>query len=44
MIIGLLRELKPDERRVALRPVEVSRLVGLGHAVVVEAQSGAAAG
>ncbi|MGO4676629.1 alanine dehydrogenase [Bosea sp. 2YAB26] len=44
MIIGLLRELKPDERRVALRPVEVRRLVELGHEIVVETQSGVAAG
>ncbi|TCR61736.1 NAD(P)-dependent oxidoreductase [Bosea sp. BK604] len=44
MIIGLPRELKPDERRVALRPVEVGRLVEAGHEVVVETRSGADAG
>lgn len=44
MIIGLLRELMPNERRVALRPAEIGRLVGLGHELVVETRSGAAAG
>ncbi len=44
MRIGVLRERKPDETRVALTPREVAVLVGHGHAVDVEPGAGEAAG
>ncbi len=44
MKIGIPRELKPDERRVALRPDEAAGLVADGHALFVEAGAGALAG
>jgi NAD(P) transhydrogenase subunit alpha len=44
MRIGLLRESAPGERRVALVPENVTRLVKAGHEVRVEASAGAAAG
>ena len=42
MRIGLLTEVKPQEKRVALTPPGVAELTGLGHEVLV--QSGAGAG
>lgn len=44
MIIGLLRERKQDERRVAMRPDQVAELVRAGHEVIVESGAGAGAG
>ncbi len=44
MRIGVPRETAPGERRVALVPEAVARLVKAGHAVVVEAGAGVAAG
>ncbi len=44
MRIGVPRETAPGERRVALVPEVVARLAKAGHAVVVEAGAGAAAG
>ncbi len=39
--IGVVREIKPDEYRVALTPAGARELVGRGHDVVVEAGAGA---
>jgi NAD(P) transhydrogenase subunit alpha len=44
MRVAVLKESAPGERRVALVPDNVSRLVKSGHAVQVEAGAGAAAG
>ncbi len=44
MHIGVLRETAPDERRVALVPQTVSRLVKAGHQVTIEAGAGDSAG
>ncbi|GMR01895.1 MAG: alanine dehydrogenase [Acidimicrobiia bacterium] len=44
MNIGVVKEIKPDERRVALLPGGVADLVHRGHAVVVQVGAGAGAG
>lgn len=44
MQVGVVRETFPGERRVALIPVDVKRLVGRGWQVRVEAGAGQAAG
>jgi len=44
MIIGVPREIKPDEYRVALLPVGASLLVADGHQVLIEADAGVASG
>jgi NAD(P) transhydrogenase subunit alpha len=44
MIVGIVRETCPGERRVALVPGMVSSLVKAGHQVLVEKGAGAAAG
>ena len=44
MIVGVLRETKPDEYRVALRPVGAELLVGDGHRVLVETNAGTNSG
>jgi alanine dehydrogenase len=43
-VVGLLRETKPDERRVALLPDQARQLVADGHRVLVEREAGVAAG
>lgn len=40
MIVGVPREIKPGEHRVAITPVGVRELVGNGHDVVVESHAG----
>jgi alanine dehydrogenase len=40
MNIGVLKELKPDEKRVALQPIQVKTLVEIGHTVYVESNAG----
>ncbi|CUR55809.1 NAD(P) transhydrogenase subunit alpha [metagenome] len=42
MIIGILKEARPGETRVAATPATVSQLIGLGYDVVVDAGAGAA--
>ncbi len=44
MIVGVARELKPAERRVALTPAGARELSGDGHRVLVEAEAGAGSG
>ncbi len=44
MNIGVLKERKRDERRVALRPDQVKKLTEMGHSVYVEHDAGVAAG
>ena len=44
MRIGVLKEVKPDERRVALLPRQVQALMEKGHLVIVENGAGAGAG
>ena len=44
MIVGVLRETKTDEYRVALLPVGAALLVSDGHRVLVEAGAGAKSG
>jgi alanine dehydrogenase len=44
MIVGVPREIKADEHRVALLPVGVEQLVGRGHQVVVESGAGIGSG
>lgn len=44
MRIGLVAENRPDDRVVALRPKEISKLVGAGLDVVVEMSAGAGVG
>ena len=43
MRIGIARERRPQERRVAASPDTVKRLVGMGHEVVVESGAGSGA-
>lgn len=43
MIIGIPRETRPDERRVAATPETVRKLADRGHTVLVEADAGLAA-
>ncbi|HDK45096.1 MAG TPA: alanine dehydrogenase [Actinobacteria bacterium] len=40
MIIGVPREIKPGEHRVAITPVGVRELIGRGHRVVIETRAG----
>ncbi len=42
MIIGILKEARPGETRVAATPATVTQLVALGYDVVVDAEAGAA--
>ncbi|WP_282692635.1 Re/Si-specific NAD(P)(+) transhydrogenase subunit alpha [Streptomyces sp. CC208A] len=44
MIVGVLRETRSGERRVAATPATVERIRGLGYEVVVDPDAGAAAG
>ena len=44
MIVGTVRELKPQEHRVALTPDGVDALARAGHTVLVEAGAGAGSG
>ncbi len=44
MIIGIPREIKPEEKRVAVTPAGVARLVGHGHKVLIEHNAGAGSG
>ncbi len=44
MRIGVLREIKPQERRVALTPAGAASLVAAGHEVIVEHDAGLASG
>jgi H+-translocating NAD(P) transhydrogenase subunit alpha len=44
MIIGVVRESWPGDRRVALAPASVAPLVKAGHQVLVESNAGASAG
>src|SRR5262249_669724 len=44
MNIGVLKEIKEDERRVALQPRHLKVLVSYGHRVMVEAGAGDGAG
>ena len=44
MIIGVPREIKQDENRVALVPSGVEALVADGHTVLVERHAGAGSG
>jgi alanine dehydrogenase len=44
MIIGIPKEIKAEENRVALTPAGVSALVGHGHAVFVEKSAGVGSG
>jgi alanine dehydrogenase len=44
MQIGVVREIKPAERRVALTPAGALELVRAGHTVTVEQEAGAASG
>ena len=44
MIIGVPKEIKPDEYRVSLTPDKVDLLVRSGHTVLVEAEAGVSAG
>jgi len=44
MIIGVVRESWPGERRVALAPASMAPLVKAGHQVLVESNAGASAG
>lgn len=44
MRIGLPKEIKTSERRVAITPEGVERLVGAGHSVVVETDAGVGSG
>ena len=41
MIVGIPKEVKPQEFRVGLNPASVREVVGLGHRVMVEAGAGA---
>ena len=42
MLIGVTRETKPGETRVAATPVTVKQLTGLGYDVVIEGGAGEA--
>ena len=44
MIVGVPKEIKPDEYRVAMLPVGVEELTGAGHSVLIEAGAGAGSG
>jgi alanine dehydrogenase len=44
MDVGVLREVKQDERRVALQPIQASMLSGLSHRLYVEIGAGEGAG
>jgi len=44
MIVGVPKEIKPDEYRVALVPVGVEELIGAGHRVLIETGAGAGSG
>jgi alanine dehydrogenase len=44
MIVGVPREVKPGEQRVALTPAGAHTLVAAGHGVIVEANAGAGSG
>ncbi len=44
MIVGVPREVKPDEYRVAMLPVGVEELVRRGHRVLIEAGAGLGSG
>jgi alanine dehydrogenase len=44
MIVGVLKEIKPQENRVSLTPVAVKQLVKQGHAVFVEIDAGKGSG
>ena len=44
MIVGIPREIKPDEYRVAIVPAGVNRLCSLGHSVLIEQGSGVGSG
>jgi alanine dehydrogenase len=44
MIVGIPKEIKPDEYRVALLPVGVEELVRRGHQVIMEAGAGLGSG
>ena len=44
MLIGVVKEIKPAERRVALTPAGTEELVASGHAVVVERGAGEGSG
>ncbi len=44
MIIGVPKEIKPDENRVAITPAGVNALTAAGHAVLVEAGAGEGSG
>lgn len=44
MNIGVIKEIKPDERRIAMLPGAAADLVHRGHAVFVEAGAGSGAG
>ena len=44
MIVGIPKEIKTDENRVAITPAGVSAFVGNGHEVLVESQAGIGSG
>ena len=44
LIVGIPKETKPDEDRVAIAPSGVHHLVGRGHTVLIEAGAGAGSG
>ena len=44
MIVGVPREIKQDEYRVAMLPVGVEELVGDGHRVLIERGAGTGSG
>ncbi|MEE8485196.1 MAG: alanine dehydrogenase, partial [Acidimicrobiia bacterium] len=44
MNVGVVREIKPDERRVALLPGAAADLIHKGHRVIVESGAGTGAG
>ena len=44
MIIGMLKEIKTKESRVAMTPAGVEQLVGRGHTVCVETHAGEGSG
>lgn len=44
MIVGIPREIKPGEQRVALTPAGAQALAGAGHRVLVESNAGAGSG
>ena len=44
MIVGIPKEIKPDEYRVSITPAGVHDLVGNGHQVLVENKAGEGSG